>query len=289
MRLLIRDVLVLSKIAAAFCVLAGHGSLLRAQSQPAQAVYAGRGGTDTFVSANPGAKLLSVDETGATYKTSKGYTLVTGPEVSAFDGVNWQVSKPQILPDASGGWIQTGAPAKVQITGNGATKHLRLTHDSSALDLVLNDVTYVSGQEFAFQASGATWRLHIVPRGHEFETTVKGRQGAKIWSFPYTRSGQVPTIGPKGELFVGSGISTSRAVMVGADKKSYPCGPWTVGSDALSFTCERPPTARRGPAVYDRPRHVLHWPDEHRVQRDRYRHNLLYRFWPTGVDILREI
>ena len=237
MRLHLRDVrqAQILKIAGA---LAAFAVVLPAQSQPVQAIFTGSGGTDQFLSTNPGAKLVSVDKSGATYKTAKGYTLVTGPDVTAFDGSNWKVAKPQISTDGNGGWLQTGAPAKVEITGKDANKHLKLTQGASALDLTLSGVTYVSGQEFAFQAGGATWRLRVVPRGHEFETTVTSRLGAKTWSFPYTPSGKAPSVDEKGSLLVGSDISTSRAVMVGADNHAYPCSAWVVGAGSVSFTCD---------------------------------------------------
>ena len=214
-------------------------SRLPAQSQPGEAVFTGSGGADQFLSANPTATLVSVDQSGATYKTAKGLTLVTGPEVTTFDGSKWQVAKPQISTDGNGGWVQTGAPAKVEITGKGADKHLKLTQGASVLDLLVSKVSHVSGHDFTFEAGGAEWRLRIVPRGHEFETTVKARMGAKTWSFPYTQTGKAPSVDSKGNLVVGSGdISTSRAVMIGADKRTYPCSPWAVGATVVSFTCD---------------------------------------------------
>ncbi len=164
------------------------GGELFAQSPSSQPIYTGNGATDTFLSANPGARLLSVDQSGAVYKTSKGYTLITGPGVTAYDGSSWQIAKPQISTDGNGGWVQTGAPAQVAITGKDTDKHLKVTQGSSVLDLLLSGVAYVSGQEFSFQSGGATWRLLVVPRGHEFETTVQTASAP--------RTGRSPTSGP---------------------------------------------------------------------------------------------
>jgi hypothetical protein len=208
------------------------------QPQSGGAIYVGSTAVNPFLTANPTANLVAVDQFGATYKTTKGFALITGPEVAAFDGSKWQITKQQISSDGEGGWVQTGAPAKVAITGNGANKRLTLAQGSSVLDLQLSQVLHVSGQEFSFQSGGATWRLRVVPRGYEFETTVKARLGARVWSFAYTKSSVAPKVDAKGNLVLGSDIATSRAVMVGANKRIYPCSPWSVGTDALSFTCD---------------------------------------------------
>jgi hypothetical protein len=84
-----------------------------------QVVFTGGGGADRFTAANPGASLVPAGPSGTVFHTSKGYTLVTGPEVTYFDGQKWQVMKPQIARDAIGGYVQTGAPAKVEIQSKG--------------------------------------------------------------------------------------------------------------------------------------------------------------------------
>ena len=79
---------------------------LTAEFHPIQAVYTGSGGTDQFLSAN--------------HKTAKGHTLITGPGVTAFDGSTWQAQRPQISTDGNEA-VQTGTPAKVEITGKERT------------------------------------------------------------------------------------------------------------------------------------------------------------------------
>ena len=210
--------------------------------QAQQVVFTGKGATDGFEAANPGATLLRVDQHGATYRNGKSYTLVTGPGLVYQNGSQWQITKPQIqaLPN-NGGWQMQQTPVPVVLTGLDPTKktrRLRTASGTATLDLELPDVTHAGDNAFTFLSDGQVWTLTMQQTGTLLTTTVRTKQGSKHYSFGYDASGPALSVDPKGNLLVAGGLLTTRPTVITADHKIVPCSAWDIKGNQIGFTCD---------------------------------------------------
>src|SRR5215472_1184603 len=96
-------------------------------AQP-QVIYNGPGAIDGYLAAHSGAAITKVEQAGITVKQGKQYTFIGGAGLTYKDTGVWKVTQPQIQSGASnGGWLQTGAPVRVEIARPDATSHLEVT------------------------------------------------------------------------------------------------------------------------------------------------------------------
>ena len=206
-------------------------------AQP-QVIYNGPGAIDGYLAAHSGAAITKVEQAGITVKQGKQYTFIGGAGLTYKDSGVWKVTQPQIQSGASnGGWLQTGAPVRVEITRPDATSHLKVTGPASVLDLDVTGVSYSANNEFVFPNGGQTWTVQFLPVGAEIETTVAKRQGAKTYSFTASPS-TTAQIDKKGNVTVGTDLILTHATMRGADHRVYPCGAWAASGKTISFTCD---------------------------------------------------
>jgi hypothetical protein len=219
-------------------VVAALASDVAAQS----VVYTGPSASDRFVAANPTARLVSVDKSGARYRVGNRNLLLSGPGTVYQDGAVWQLARPRIeaLTDNSG-WALKGTAVPATLVDSdikNKKKRLRVGAGATVMDWELTNVRYLGQSDFEFDSDALTWKLRLHGAGASIWTVIAAQAGKRTYSFKFLPGHSAVKLDSKGRILTGDTILTSRAAIVGANKKTYPCTTWSITGSTASFTCD---------------------------------------------------
>jgi len=206
-------------------------------------VYTQPSAAATFLSANPGASLNQATANGLTFRMPNGsYRFASARGLTYQRNGQWVPTQVQVAALADGsGWVFGGVGYTARLVqGEGGDKELSISSGSTSISIHAPGLVYNNDDTFTFHEGASDWVMRITGYGITMRANVPKRSGLQQHTFAFESAGAAQMLNTAyGDLALDDAIHLTRAVLVGADKKTYAaCTPWTISGSTLSFTCD---------------------------------------------------
>lgn len=131
------------------------------------------------------------------------------------------------------GWSASQNDVRVDVNGSALS-----IANQSGVGIVWNFDTAISVEKATSSVThgGLTWTYENVRSGVKGSATVAARVGNRTAAFPYVLLGGTSLATSTGGELTSPAFSVPRAVILGADSRTYPAGPWMLADGVASFT-----------------------------------------------------